>query len=85
MDELTKSEQAIISGWVEEESFKVYTKMTVVRREAIASQLLTAYNEKQVPKLQGQAEGIKDLHSYIKSVNKKFRKEEQASKEKKLK
>ena len=38
---------------------------------------------KQVPHLQGQADGVKKLHEFFKTINKEFRKEEQEILEKK--
>lgn len=81
MADLSKDEKAIISDWVESDSYRVFTKILALRRDALASQLLTTYNDKQVLNIQGKAQGVKELHEYFKSINKEFRKKEQEIKE----
>jgi hypothetical protein len=66
---------ALISDWFESDVYRVFTKVAKMRRDAVAGQLLTTYNERQVPHLQGQADGVKKLHEFFKAVNKEFRKE----------
>ena len=73
-DKLTLSERALVAEWFESDSYKVFVKILQLRRDALAGQLLTTYNMEQVPHIQGQADGVKKLHEYFKSVNKEFRK-----------
>jgi hypothetical protein len=72
---LSKADMALIAEWFESDTYRTFTKVVALRRDALASQLLTTYNDKQIPNIQGQAEGVKNLHEFFKSVNKEFRKD----------
>ena len=83
-DKLTKEDEALIAEWFEGAHYKVFKKVLTLRRDSLAGQLLTTYNDKQVPHIQGKAEGQKELHEFFKTVNKQYRKKQEEERERKM-